>query len=115
MTRRSPFLVYLLLFITLGLFGLIWFFQVMRFLNSLHPSYVYRIRRIGWLVGLFIFVYLIGQVAASITVSSGAAQRPWAIGMFMIIMLLALAWNVFVQIAVVPARFTPGSSSRVSV
>jgi len=94
--RRSPLIVFILVWLTIGLYGIYWLFDTVRLLNSRHHKKKYNTRFLGWAVGIFLGTYLAGILFVDIAMRSGTTISPGLQILLMILFLMALLWNLFV-------------------
>ena len=99
--RRSPLLVYLLVWVTLGFYAIWWFFTTMLFLNDCRIRRPYNVRLLGWSVGTVLSSYLIGFAIVMGYSFYTDFDVPDAIVILMgVLWVLALVWNFFVFFSV---------------
>jgi hypothetical protein len=95
----SPFAVWCLLWVTLGVYWFYWMFRMMGNINSLLPKPVYNMKKIGIAMGVFIFVYLsifLSDVAwmGYIPIDPDKTALTIVFALVTLMFLMAVAWIV---------------------
>ena len=98
--KRSPLLVYVFLWLTIGFYAVYWFLDSLRFLNGFRPVRIFNIRRLAWIVGAYLAVYIAGLTAWMVAVYAGFEIPDTAVLLFGVLWLMALFWNGFFVYAV---------------
>ena len=90
---HSPFLSFILVWLTGGLYLFYWLYRMMRDVNNMSSSQVFRIRRIIWgaVAYLVCFVALF-SICCSSFVGREAAFTPVGIGLLLICWFMAMGW-----------------------
>ncbi len=100
---RSPLVVYLMLWITLGFYGIFWYLRAVEFLNSVDQENSQDTRKIKLFVFVFLAIYISGftflytqQFLDPLRSDLAASEM-----IFVVLFLMALSWNVLVPAVLV--------------
>ncbi len=98
-----PFVVYLLIWMTLGLYAIYWYFRAVHFLNSVDREGYQNTKSIKAFVFIFLTLYISGLGYLYVQNLRGVAQpeQPIETTIFLALFLMALSWNVLVPIVLV--------------
>ncbi len=99
--KRSPLLVYVFLWLSIGFYAVYWFLDSLRFLNGFRPLRIFNIRRLAWIVWLYVALYVVGFAIAMTSARIGSdLSDEVKIFLFGSLWLMALFWNGFFVYAV---------------
>ena len=103
MKSRRPLVVYLLLWITLGFYGIYWYLRAVDFLNSFDQENYQDTRKIKSFVFVFLAIYISGFTYVYIENLRGVVQpeQPALMAILIVLFLMALSWNVLVPVVLV--------------
>ena len=98
---NRPVVVYLLLWVTVGFFGIYWYLRAIRFLNSIDRLGTQNVRKIRTFILVFMSIYTIGFGYQYSQHLRGIAHEPADTIIFVALLLMAMSWNVMVPVALV--------------
>jgi hypothetical protein len=99
--KRSPLLVYVFLWLSIGFYAVYWFLDSLRILNGFRPVRIFNISRLAWIVGAYMATYIVGFTIAMTWAQIGFDPSD-TVKLFLFggLWLMALFWNGFIVYAV---------------
>ena len=92
--RRRPIFVYLLTWITCGIYGVVWYFRVMDLLNKRIDDQKFNIRFWAWSVGIYFTIHSVCVLAFSLFWEVSPVMERVATLLFPVLFVLGILWNL---------------------
>ena len=93
MNKKNPFLVYILFWITLGIYGFFWFASVMDFINKQSNKHIYNVK----LVMTSVIAFLVIVMTAEMNFMPSGPKRGFTLLLFFVFFFINLGWIAFLS------------------